>query len=308
MSDAAARGYAHPAYAAALAEIGRPRRLSHSDGWVLERPIPGTDLHDAVGCYPLFACARWDGLERDVRELTGVVSLTLVTDPFGAYDAALLARCFPDRCVAFKEHFVTDLRRPDDAIVSRHHRRNVLRARRAVDVEVCARPLDRLDDWAALYAHLVRRHDVRGPAAFSRRSLAAQLAVPGIVALRADRGGETVGMTLWYERDDVADYHLGAYSEAGYAHGAASAIFAAALAHFRDRVRWLALGAGAGVASDGEDGLSRFKRGWATGTRTAYLCGRVLDAPAYAALAPGHGAGVAPGYFPAYRADAAASR
>ena len=34
-----------------------------------------------------------------------------------------------------------------------------------------------------------------------------------------------------------------------------------------------------------DDGLSRFKRGWATGTAPAWLCGAVLDRERYADLA-----------------------
>ncbi len=77
-------GYRHPLYAASLAEHGTPRRLPASDGWILERDIPGFTGRDAMGCYPLFCCGRWDRLADDLRELgDGLVSLTLVTDPFG---------------------------------------------------------------------------------------------------------------------------------------------------------------------------------------------------------------------------------
>lgn len=298
-----ASGYAHPAYADAVAGSEATIALPQSGGTLLRRDIPGTSRHDAAGCYPLFACTRWDGLAADLDALPpDLVSATIVTDPFGTYDAALLARCFPAHCAAYKEHLVTDLRRPDH-VVSAHHRRNVRHAARTVDVERCSDPTALRDVWIDLYANLVRRHGIRGPAAFTPGSLAAQLAVPGIVALRADRAGETVGMTLWYEQDDVAYYHLGAYSDAGYAHRAAFAIFAAAIEHFRGRVRWLSLGAGAGATNDGTDGLTRFKRGWATDTRTAYLCGRIVDARAYAELA--QASPDARGYFPVYRAPAA---
>jgi len=302
-------GYAHPAYAAAVAD-GRPTlRLPGSGGWLVERAVPGVDARDAVGPYPLFACGYWDRLDADLRALPAdLVSVTLVADPFGDHTPALLARVFPDRCVAYKEHMVADLARPTDAIVSAHHRRNVRRAARAVEVEVVATPMALRETWVSLYATLVRRHAIAGPAAFSPSSLAAQLAVPGIVALRATRGGETVGMTLWYERPDVAYYHLGAYSPAGYDLRAAYALFAAALDHFRGRARWLALGAGAGVDASDDDGLTRFKRGWATGTRTAWLCGRILDRQRYGTLAGARAsdADVAAAYFPVYRAPVVA--
>jgi hypothetical protein len=52
-------GYAHPAYATSLAEFGRPHELIQSSGWILERAVPGTDVRDAMGCYPIFACRDW---------------------------------------------------------------------------------------------------------------------------------------------------------------------------------------------------------------------------------------------------------
>jgi hypothetical protein len=63
-------------------------------------------------------------------------------------------------------------------------------------------------------------------------------------------------------------------------------------------VRWMALGAGAGTENDGSDGLTRFKRGWATETRTVYLCGRIFQQSTYAALV---GAQASTSFFPAYR-------
>ena len=56
-----ATGYADPAYAAALAEVGEPRVLPHSGGSLLVRPTPGGRDLDAIGPYPLFACADWSG-------------------------------------------------------------------------------------------------------------------------------------------------------------------------------------------------------------------------------------------------------
>ena len=60
------------------------------------------------------------------------------------------------------------------------------------------------------------------------------------------------------------------------------------------------LGAGAGLTADAEDGLSRFKRGWATGVRPVHFCGRVLDPVEYERLAA-RSRERAGGYFPAYR-------
>lgn len=291
-------GYRHPRYAAALAAFGRPRHLPRCDGWLLECPIPGSAATDLRGCYPIFNCADWAGLGADLACVHEPVALTLVADPFGAYDPALLQRCFPDLATPYKQHFVVDLAQAG-AQIAGHHARNIRKARALVAVERCERPGAYLDEWVDLYANLVQRHRIRGIAAFSRASLAAQLEVPGLALYRARAGSETVGMVLWYVDGAVGYYHLAAYSDRGYALRASYALFAAAITEFAPQLRWLSLGAGAGVHGRGDDGLTRFKRGWATGTRTAYLCGRIFDHERYAALSAAQNA--RDGFFPRYR-------
>jgi hypothetical protein len=61
-------------------------------------------------------------------------------------------------------------------------------------------------------------------------------------------------------------------------------------------VRSVDLGASPGDGSS-QDGLERFKRGWANDARSARLCGRVLDRRTYARLASGRRTE----WFPAYR-------
>jgi hypothetical protein len=291
-------GYLHPEYVVSLAGLGTPRLLPASGGWILEREIPGTSGRDAMGCYPLFACRRWDRLEEDLHGLEGgLVSLALVADPFGEHGEPLLRRCF-DRVVPFKRHFVVDLGRPLAEIGSKHHRYYQRKASAAVEVEECPCPAGHLDEWTGLYGHLVRRHGLTGIQAFSRSIFAAQLSIPGLVMLRAVHGGETVGIHLWYLQGEVAYSHLQASSDLGYRLMASYALYGAALRLLSPRVRWLDLGAGAGVAVPSR-GLERFKAGWATETRTAWFCGRVLDPERYAELSAGREPA---GYFPAYRA------
>jgi hypothetical protein len=298
---AGATGYAHPAYAESLSEFGAPRELPRSGGWVLRRRVPGSDLEDAMWCYPLFCCRDWSRLREDLDELRGeLVSLSVVTDPFGDYDEPYLKECFGDVVVPFKQHFVADLGRPPESYVHPHHRRNARKALRELQVEACADPPAALDAWAALYEVLVERHGVKGIAAFSRESFAGQLAVPGLTAFRAVHGGATVGMLLWYAQGEVAYYHLGAYSPRGYELRASFALFSYATEYFAGRgLRWLNLGAGAGAAG-GASGLSRFKEGWSNATRTAYFCGRVLDPEKYREIVAAKGAPPT-SYFPAYR-------
>jgi hypothetical protein len=293
-------GYLHPLYAESLAEFGTPRALPRSGGWVLERQIPGFPFRDAMGCYPLFACRDWSGLAADLGDLgDGMVSLALVVDPFAGLDAASLARCF-EVVRPFKEHFVVDLRRPAGTVPSKHHRKYARRALRAVRVERCETPIDCLEEWTALYSTLTERHRLTGMKAFSRPAFAKQLGTPGGVVFRAVARGETVGIDWYFVQGEVVYAHLAAFSPAGYDLSASYALQWCAIEYFAGRASWLDLGACAGVGGTGGDGLSLFKRGWATGTRPAYFCGRVFDPERYAAVVKARG-GPATEYFPAYR-------
>ena len=165
----------------------------------------------------------------------------------------------------------------------------------------CTSADEYLDDWTRLYGNLIERHAIKGLVAFSRNSFAGQFRVPGMVAFRAVSNGETVGMLLWYIQNKIGYYHLGAYSPRGYELGASFALFWVAMRHFAESgLQWLNIGAGAGSQSDGQDGLTRFKRGWSTGVRTAYFCGRILDRQKYQEITQAKQI-PATDFFPAYR-------
>ncbi|MBS1812405.1 MAG: GNAT family N-acetyltransferase [Acidobacteria bacterium] len=298
-------GYLHANYARAFTAFGSACYLPASQGWILKRAIPGSNLCDAMGCYPLFACRNWPKLAEDLPQLAeDLVSLTIVTDPLGGYELADLRTAFPDLMRPFKEHFIVDLQQPLSESISAHHRRNIRQALSQVGVERCA-PSTAFDEWVTLYNHLIQRHEITGIAAFSRASFAAQWQVPGLTVFRALHQGETVGMTLWYQEEDRVYYHLAAYSPRGYELKASYALFHQAIEYFScTGVRWMALGAGAGIHNDGSDGLTRFKRGWATETRPVYLCGRIFNPQAYALLAEASDAHNS-SFFPAYRQPAA---
>ena len=294
-------GYTHRLYAESQSVLGRPRRLDRCGAWVLVRPVPGTPYRDAVGCYPMFACQNWSHLGAELDSVGGNwVSLTLVTDPFGAYDEPMLQKIF-DRCVLFKIHHVVDLSGDWEALISGHHRRNARRGARQVQVQRCANPMDHLDQWHHLYTQLVHRHQIRGVGTFGREAFACQLQTPGVELYRAWVGDQTVGMTLWYVQADRAYYHLAAYTHEGYGLRASYALFDHVLHDLADRgIQQVELGAGAGRTGDDSDGLNRFKRGWATDRRPVYLCGRVFQPDVYQALSAAAGTQSAD-YFPAYR-------
>ncbi len=296
-----ATGYMHSGYAESLAEFGTPRLLPRSGGRILERLIPGLTDRDAMGCYPLFTCRDWTGLQADLAEIgSDLVCLSLVTDPFGAYDEQSLNQCFYDVVIPFKQHFIADLRQPVSELVSKHHRYYAQKALGSVSVETCGEPLKFLDDWVELYAHLIARHQLKGVKAFSRNAFAQQLRIPGMVMLRATHQGIPVGAHLWYMQGEVAYSHLAAVNAVGYEVMASYALYWSALERFDGEVRWLNFGAGAGLGGEAIEGLTRFKRGWTSETRTSYFCGRIFDHKRYSEVVAMRGIG-ANNYFPAYR-------
>jgi hypothetical protein len=292
-------GYAHPCYAHALSEFGEPVALRASGGWLLKRPVGLTGSSDACGPYPLFCCEDWNALRSDLDSLPKeLVSAVVVANPFGRYSETLLRDTF-DTVMPFKTHFVVDLDQPGP-YGTRHHRRWARRAFRHVAVEVCHPTEVLLAEWTGLYSCLVERHAIMGIQAFSPESFRRQFCIPGLVCLQAlASGGECVGAQLWYVQGDVAYSHLVAVNEHGYRSGCSFALHSAAFEFFHGKVRWLNLGGAAGSRNE-PDGLAAFKQGWSNTTRTAFLCGRILNPKRYrelAALARAQNAG----YFPAYR-------
>jgi hypothetical protein len=290
-------GYKSDEYAVAMSHLGEINFLS-AGGFVIARRIPGTDLHDAMGPYPLLCCDDWYKMPMDSMALSreGLVSLTFVADPFGNYDLGSLHPFF-DTVRAFKTHYVVNLNGTD---VSPHHERCAEEATEGVDVVIDDDPHELASRWVQLYGHLVDKHSITGLTAFPEGSLRMMLEVPGVTTFSAVANGEVVSMLIWYRQGSVAYYHLGASSERGYELKASFALFAKAIEHYAALgLHWLDLGGGAGLNDDPTDGLARFKRGWATGTRAAWLFGKVLNREAYDELSEGRDAR----YFPAYRSE-----
>lgn len=298
-------GYLHPAYAASLAEFGRPRELPRCGGWILERQIPGRTDYDAMGSYPLFTCRDWSRLHLDLADLgPELVSLAVVTDPFGDYDEAGLRRCFPDVVMPFKEHFLVDLSRPLDTILSGKIRYQVRKAFRAVTVEFCPEPMAFLDEWVTLYQGASQRFKISSVRAFSRVAFAKMFHVPGLRVYRAAHEGQTIGMALVMVQGEIAFGHLIAMNDLGYRLDASYALYWYQIDQLASHCRWLDLGGVPGAAKNGgpteRSGLRAYKAHWATDTRTAYFCGRIFDPARYAAIVQAQGLGPTR-YFPAYR-------
>ena len=298
---AADRGYAHPAYARSLKEFGTPVRLTESGGSVLERRIPGTDHVDAMGPYPLFVCGDWDSLYQDLERYTGRwVSVAGIVDPFGASQDDLEAQGF-EVVRTYKSHYLIDLSIPyTDAVSSRHQEYARHARQNGVEVRQVTDPEAKLSVWCDLYDNLIDRHDITGIQAFSQSVFEKQFRVPGLVMFYAEHEGKPAAAHLWYEMGDVAYSHLVAHSTVGYETRASYALHEAAIRHFADRLQWLDIGGGKEGAPDSEDGLSQFKRRWATTTCPSLLWGRILQPSVYRDLITSSD-NQKTDYFPAYR-------
>ena len=294
--------YLHLDYANSFGESYTPIRLELSKGIILKRKIHDLNMYDAMGSYPLLFCKDWGNLHEDiVGNKNQLVSLAAVTDPFGKYDLDYLKICFNTLVIPYKEHFVTDLSRTSESFVSKHNRRYAKKAMKMLSIIESTNPIDLSDTWCGLYSNLVKRHSIKGITNFSKESLVRQLSVPGSTVLYAMYEGEVIGMTIWYKLGNVAYYHLGAYSDKGYEMRASYAIFWNAIEYFRfTGLKWLNLGAGAGVKSNVKDGLSYFKKGWSTDSRMAYFCGHIFNKGQYEKISKLQG-DYKTSYFPKYR-------
>ena len=289
-------GYGDPRYVGSLGHFGQPIDLPGSGGSLLRRTIDAGRA-DAIGTYPFLVCRDWGALAADLGALANdLVSIVAVPDPLGEHTLADLEAAFPDLLVPYKRHYLVYLRSKNS--LGKHHRRNLRRAAELVEVERVVEPIAEQTTWCGLYANLIDRHHVEGIAHFSDQALVEQLSAGGLTMFCARQDGRAVGMALFYTAGDDVYYHLGAYNAAGYAAKASYALFDSAIKWFRaEGGRRLLLGSGAGLSSDATDGLSRFKRGWATDSMVGYLGGRIGDRGVYDALSEGFRGD----YFPAYR-------
>jgi len=288
--------YRSPAYAHALAARGPVLPVAPWGTGVLARAIPGAGRQDATGFYPLASIAPDADLPAglDALRAKGLVSVVGVRDPFDAPPLDRFIAAF-DLCRPFKTHFVID-RVLGPPRYTDHHEAEVRRAHRRCTV--AAVPLsNHLADWQRLYNGLVERHRVTGTACFSPEHFARLATLDALTAFAGVADGRIIAMALWLRGGEVAYNHLGASDAEGYRRAASYALYDAAIRHFAD-CRILDLGGNAGPA-DADDGLSRFKRGFANATATAHLFGAVLDRPAYTAFCAGRPEAA---HFPVYRA------
>ena len=296
-------GYKSLKYAKSIIESADHVHLPRSRGYLLRRSVTnGPDFSDAMGCYPFFCCCRWSGLGDDLESLDKeILCVSLITDPFGDFQANNLRDIFTDRFFLFKNHYVVNFSKNWKASIKKHHLRNIKKAAAAVETKRCPDTSALLADWCRLYRYLACRHNITGLTSFSEHLFKKLFLVPGIEAFSAKLNGETIGMLLCMVQDDIAYYHLGAYSRSGYEQRASYALFDHVMNHYAEKgFRYLGLGAGAGITDTRSDGLSWFKAGWANEQRPVYFCGKIFNKKLYFRLATLSGTFQSE-YFPAYR-------
>jgi len=297
-------GYLSPAFGQSYGDFGTPVRLPASGLQLLRRPL-GPDSWDYIGPYPYAMCTDWSALDQDLSTLAipGAVSLTFVADPFATGTVQKATRGW-DLCRPFKTHYVADLTADWRRSRPKEMRRIARRALETHEMEIVADPAALAGTLWELYQTTVARHRVRGLQALSPATVAKQLAVPGGLLMTARDGAGLAGAMLSFCHGATANLHLMFLDPRAHRQNTSYALIHATLEALEARgLTHANLGGAAGHDDAARDGLARFKAGWTTQTRSALICGKVLDAARYDTLAGDAGPG---GFFPAYRAPGAA--
>jgi len=292
--------YATEHYAESLLRNGHIVPVPEWGCCILVRPILG-QLEDAAGTYPITIFAHDADISGGLSRLRALdlVSIVLVVDDFHRPSLEHLAAEF-DFVRPFKTHF---LHKPANGppTYDKHHRYEVRRARRSVDVAVL--DLDsNLEDWMAIYSVVSTRHQFSGVHDLPRKHHTTLARLGGVTAIGAWTEGKLAACHVWVHNAGRVHSHLAASSERGYACGAAYAVNDASLKHFAG-VELVNFGGPAGFVDQQEDGLARFKRGFANATARSYICGKILNPGQYRWLTEEKGVGHDQTYFPAYRAS-----
>jgi hypothetical protein len=278
----------------------RVETLGASGGFLLIRQIGQGPWFDACGAYPVLSCRDPSRIDEDIATLSDeLVSVSLIPDPLLAWNLEALAGTFPI-IRPMGEHYLIDLDLRDRQ-PSSHHRRSLRKASTFnTEIRIETNPIQLVTEWTDLYSVLIKQVGITGVRRFSKEVFSNMLALRGASMVSAWDGEALLGLDWYFEDEDRVYAHLAAYSPSGYARAVSYPMMDAALRHFAKRgARVMDLG-GVPVVGGDDSGLAQFKRGWATRTEPAWLCGRVLNQSRYADLSASHQE--APdAYFPRYR-------
>ena len=274
-------GYQHPQYADSFSEFGILIELNKSNGRLLKRLIPETPFYDAMGCYPLFACSDWKGLPSDILKLSDdLVSVSLVTDPFGNYTENELTQTF-DCVLQSNDHFVFDYSKTIHESISKSRREQAKRALKDVVVDIQVSPNIDVEEWSNLYSRVIDKYQIKGLRKFSLDSFKKQLTIPNTFYFRALNEGKIIGGDIYFLQGEIAYAHLSALESLGYELKAGYALKWIAINHFQNIVDWITFGGTTSISGVKNEGLIYFKKGWSNCTRKTYFCGKILNQDRY---------------------------
>lgn len=281
-------------YAQSLAHWGE---AFYVDAWqspVILRKIDGGGF-DAAGVYPFCVLPKDADIAAGLARLKehGAVSVVLVLDDFHRPQIQTLEPHF-SLLRPFKTHYVHDPKKGEVSYDS-HHRRSLRKAQKQVKIGVLDLSKD-WQNWHALYDYIIKDMGLTGLHAFPTAHHQVLFHLEGITAIGAWAGDELASAHIWAEDGETIHSHLVASNAKGYETRAAYAVNDFSIKHF-SAAKIINFGGGAGIDNSEDDGLARFKRGFANDTAQSYLCGAVLDAEKYNELSSGKKTD----YFPAYR-------
>ncbi|WP_245926917.1 GNAT family N-acetyltransferase [Breoghania corrubedonensis] len=200
-----------------------------------------------------------------------------------------------------KTHLVVDVGAGWRQRTSATARRYVRKARERQTFERIPATADNADALWAMYQTTIRHHAVTGLARLSRDAIARQLDVDGALLVLAKEGARILGAILSYRHGETANAHLFFLSQEARAAHTSYGLIDATLGEFeRLGCQKVNLGGVAGARDDTSGGLYRFKQNWTRETRTAFLCGAVLQPRTYEILTMGT-CDPKSAYFPLYR-------
>ena len=229
-----------------------------------------------------------------------LISISLVTDPFGSFDIISLKKAF-DFVFPFKEHYIIDCTQSINKFVSKNHNYQARKALKKVQIEIREEPWELLDEWTDLYDVLIRRHQLKGFHAPSKEAFSILLKTSGLIMFRAIYQNITIGAMISFIQEDKGYAHLVASNKTGYELGVSYALYWSTINFLVDKVRWISIGASAGVTNkQASQGLDFFKQGWSNQKKTTYFCGRILNPQKYSEIVASKGISNTD-YFPAYR-------
>ena len=300
---ASPRGLASAAFGESYRAFGEILHLPRTGLQLIKRPIR-EQAYDLTGVYPYALCVDWSGLNQDIDELRdrNAASVVFVADPFQADAVQKLTQNW-SLSRHFKTHYVVDLTQDWRQGRRKEVRRTTRRALELYETGIATDPISFAPTLWDFYQTTIRRKRVTGIQRLSLDTIEQQLAVPGAVLITAHDAVGLAGATLFFDHGATVTAHLMFLSERAVHNKATYALIFAGLEECEKRgCCFVNLGGATGTKDDLSDGVARFKKRWTENTRSAWICGSVLNATLYQQLERESRCQSA-SYFPSYRAS-----